>query len=271
MRADVLPVAVGDPAVQRRAVLQQLGEHVSRPVDDLAGRHVREHLRLHHVDAGVDGVGEDLAPGRLLQESLDLAVVVDDDDAELQRIGHPRQRDRHEGVVVLVELNQIRQVDIGQRVPGDHQERLVPQRVLGVLHAAGGAEWRLLGRVLQAHAEVLAVAEVVPHDRRQELHGHDGLGEPVPAQQPQHVLHDRAVGHRQHRLGLVGRHRAQPGALAARHHHGFHRCLSLLTARRRGGPARSRLAWTMYSRAAHQYRALPQITKVQPATLAVSA
>src|ERR1700722_13441131 len=35
------------------------------------------------------------------------------------------------------------------------------------------------------------------------------------------------------------------------------------------GPASNRLACTRYSTAAHQYRALPQIAKVQPATLAV--
>ncbi|NKZ08323.1 hypothetical protein HGB48_31995 [Actinomadura latina] len=32
-----------------------------------------EDLRLHHVDAGVDGVGEDLPPGGLLQEPLHAA------------------------------------------------------------------------------------------------------------------------------------------------------------------------------------------------------
>jgi hypothetical protein len=67
-----------------------------------------EHLGLHDVDAGVDRVGEDLAPGRLLEEALDLAVVIDDHDAELERIRDAGQRDSDEGVVVLMELNQIR-------------------------------------------------------------------------------------------------------------------------------------------------------------------
>ena len=86
VRADVLPVALGDVAVDRLALLHQLREDVAGPVDRHVGLDVVEDLGLHHVDAGVHGVGEDLAPGRLLQEALDLALLVDDGDAEFQRI-----------------------------------------------------------------------------------------------------------------------------------------------------------------------------------------
>jgi hypothetical protein len=72
---------------------------------------------------------------------------------------------------------------------------LVPQRVLGVPDAARGAERHLLGGVLQAHPELLAVTEVVTDERGEELDGHDGLIEPVPLEQTQDVLHDRPVGH----------------------------------------------------------------------------
>jgi len=93
------------------------------------------------------------------------------------------------------------QVDISQRIPGDHQERLVPQCVLGVLDAARGAERGLLRGVLEAHPHVLAVAEVVAHQRGQELDGDHRLVEAVPLQQPQHVFHDRLVAHGQQGLG----------------------------------------------------------------------
>ena len=76
------------------------------------------------------------------------------------------------------------------------RKRLVAELVGGVLDAAGRAERRLLGGVVQAHAELVAVAEVVADQGGQELHGDDGLGEAVPFQQPQHVLHDRPVDHR---------------------------------------------------------------------------
>src|ERR1700753_1830532 len=72
---------------------------------------------------------------------------------------------------------------------------VLAQRVFGVLDAARGAERHLLGRVLQVHPEVFAVGEVVTDQGGQELDGHDGVGEPVPAQQPEHVLHDRPIGH----------------------------------------------------------------------------
>ena len=88
---DVLPVAVHDVAVDGPALLEQereqlLGEVVRRPLGNVA-----EHLGLDHVDAGVDRVGEHLRPGRLLEEALDAAVLVGDDDAELERVVHALQ------------------------------------------------------------------------------------------------------------------------------------------------------------------------------------
>ena len=64
-------------------------EHRLGEVDRLVLGNEVEDLRLQHVDAGVDGVGEDLAPRRLLQEPLDPAVGVGDDDAEVERVLHP--------------------------------------------------------------------------------------------------------------------------------------------------------------------------------------
>ncbi len=115
--SDVLPVgSVGDPAVDRGAAVEELGKDVGRPVDHLAGRHLGEHLGFHYVDAGVHCVGEHLAPGGLLQEPLDPAVGVRDDDAEFQRIGNPGEGDCHERLVILMKAHQIGQVDVGQRI-----------------------------------------------------------------------------------------------------------------------------------------------------------
>ena len=192
-----------------------------------------EDLRLHHVDAGVDGVGEHLAPGRLLEEALHPVVVVDDGDAELERVGHPGQADGDQRALVVVELDQVGEVEVGERVAGDDEEGVVAQQVLGVLDAAGRAERRLLGGVVQRHAEVFAVAEVVAHQAGQELHGDHGLGEAVPRQQPQDVLHDRLVDDGEQRLGHAHRHRAQPGALATGHHDRLH-CRTLPSVRGAG-------------------------------------
>jgi hypothetical protein len=120
-----------------------------------------------------------------------------------------------------VEADQTGQVHVGERVAGDDQEGLVPQGVLRVPHTARGAQRHLLGGVLQAHAELLAVTEVVPDKGGEELDGHHGLIEAMPLEQPQHVLHDRAVGHGQQRLGLVRGHRPQPRPFAPCHDDGL--------------------------------------------------
>ena len=65
-----------------------------------ARRDVVEHLRLEHVDAGVDGVGEDLAPTRLLEEAFDASLFVHDDHAELQRVLDALQGDGHQGLAL---------------------------------------------------------------------------------------------------------------------------------------------------------------------------
>ena len=114
--ADVLPVALGHVAVQRVASFEQRREHVAREVDHLALGDEVEHLGLEHVDAGVDGVGEHLAPGGLLEESLDGAVGTRDHDPELERVLHVLQRDRRGGAGVAVRLHERGEVDVGEDV-----------------------------------------------------------------------------------------------------------------------------------------------------------
>ena len=69
--ADVLPVAVGHVAVEGLTRLEHGREDLAGEVDGTALGDAVEDLRLEHVDAGVDGVAEHLAPARLLQEALD--------------------------------------------------------------------------------------------------------------------------------------------------------------------------------------------------------
>ena len=193
--AHVLPVAVGDVAVERGAGFEEFREDVAGPVDVLAGCDMVQDLGLHDVDAGVDGVGEHLAPGGFLQEPLDAPVVVDDDDAELEGVGDPFETDGHQGTVLPVEPDHVGQVDVGERVTGDDDERLAPQVLFGVLDTARGPERHFFGDVAQAHAEFFTVAEVVADQGGEELHGDDRVLKPVSLQQPEHVLHDRPVDH----------------------------------------------------------------------------
>ena len=78
-------------------------------------------------------------------------------------------------------LHQVGEVEVGQRVAGDDEERC--RRAAGrsaFLTLPAVPSGRLLGGVVQAHAELLAVAEVVADEAGEELHRHDGLGEAVP-------------------------------------------------------------------------------------------
>ena len=198
---DVLPVALGDIAVDRLAFLHQLRKDVTGPVHRYVGLDIVEDLGLHDIDARIHGVREDLAPGRLLQEPLDLALFVDDGDTEFERIGHTRQTDGDQRALFLVEVDELGEVEVGQGITGDDKESIVLQRLFGVLDASGGTEWLLLIGIGELHAELLTVTEVVLDQRGQELDGDDGLVEPMPFEQPQNVLHDRPVGHWQERLG----------------------------------------------------------------------
>ena len=91
---DVLPVALHGHPVQRAAHLEQEREELLREVVGPVGGDVLQHLRLEHVHAGVDRVGEDLSPGRLLEEALDASVLVGDHDPELERVLDRFEADR---------------------------------------------------------------------------------------------------------------------------------------------------------------------------------
>src|SRR5437763_360817 len=158
---DVLPVTVEDMAVDRATHLEQQREQLLRKVVRPVLRDVLQHLGLEHVDAGVYRVGEDLAPGRLLEESLDASVLVGDDDAELQRVLDRLEPDRHRGALLAVRLDEAVQIDVAEGVTRDDEERVVEPSGCA-LDGARGAERRLLHRIADVDAERLAGAEVAP-------------------------------------------------------------------------------------------------------------
>ena len=141
-------------------------------------------------------------------------VVAGDHDAEVDRVVHPLQRDRRERAAVAVRLDDGGEVDVGDDVARDHEERLV-ELVHRVAHRTRGAERRVLGRVPHPHAELGAVAEVVADLVGEERDRHHDVVEAVLREEPHDVPHHRHVRDREHRLGLVARERAQTGAFAA--------------------------------------------------------
>ncbi len=180
-----------------------------------------QHFRLEHVDAGVDRVRKHLPPRRLLEEPLDLAVLVRDDDSELERVLDRLEADRDGRAFLLVELDDLAEVDVAERVAGDDEERLV-ERVGRESNRAGCAERVLLDRILDVEPEARAVAEVRADRLRQERDGDDHVLEPMLAEQLEDVLHARLADDRDHRLRLVRGQRPEASPLAAGHHDCLH-------------------------------------------------
>ena len=223
---DVLPVAVADVAVERPAHVEQEREELLRPVVRAVVRDVAEHLGLDHVDAGVDGVREDLRPRGLLEEALDLSVLVRDDDPELERVVDALQADRDRSALLVVALDDLPQVDVAERVARDDEEGLV-ERLLRELDRAGGTRGRLLDRVADLNAVGFAVAEVPAYCLRHEGERHDDVIEAVAAEELHDVLHAGLAYDRHHRLRLIRGQRPEPRPLSARHDDGFHRATLL--------------------------------------------
>ena len=218
---DVLPVAVEDVPVDRPAHLEEKREELLREVVRPVGRDVLQDLGLEDVDAGVDRVGEDLAPRRLLEETLDAALVVGDDDPELERVLDRLQADRHGCLLLPVERDEARQVDVAEGVAGDDEERVV-EATGGETHGASRAERRFLHRIADVDAEALAVAEVAADRLWQERDGDDDVLEAVELEQFDDVLHARLADDRDHRLRLVRGERSQARALSPRHDDRLH-------------------------------------------------
>ena len=153
-----------------------------------------------------------------------------DDDAELERVLDVLERDRGRRAGVAVGLHERAEVDVGEHVAGDHEERVV-ELVDGVAHRTGGAEGRVLGGVTHADAEVGAVTEVVADLVGEERHGDDDVVEAVLREQVDDVLHHRLVGQRHHRFRRVAGERAQAGALTTGQDDCLHDTLPAVCAR----------------------------------------
>ena len=223
---DVLPVALHRVAVDRPTHLEKEREELLREVVRAIRRHVTQDLRLEHVDARVDRVGEDLTPGRLLEEPLDASFLIRHDDAELEWVVDRLEADRHRGLSFSVKREERSEVHVAECIAGDHEERLV-ELPCRVAHRSGRAERRLFDGVADLHPERFAGAEVTTDRLREERNGDDHVRQAVLTQKLEDVLHARLADDWDHRLRLVRGQRAQTRALAARHDDCLHRLTSL--------------------------------------------
>ena len=220
-RAHVGPIALGDVAVEGLALREELREEVPAEVEARPDRVAPEDARLDDVDAGIDGVREDLAPGRLLEELRDAAALVRDDDAVLERVGHAVERERDRRALRLVERDHLREVDVGERVAGDDEER-VTERVADLAHRAAGAERRLLDAVAEPEAHAAAIAVGVLDHGGEVLEGHVRLGDAAAREQVEDVPEAGLIDDGDHRLRAVDGERSEPTPLAPGHDDGEH-------------------------------------------------
>ena len=158
---------------------------------------------------------------RLLLEALDAAVVAGDRDPELGRVRRPAWSPGWRSRRGLVELAHRGQVDVGERVAGDHQEG-VAEEVGGVADAARGPEQTVLAAVGELDSAGRPVAEVPLDQLREPVQVGDRLDEAVAAEQAQDVLHHRPVEDRDHRLRHLVGDRPQPRAQPRRQDHRPH-------------------------------------------------
>ena len=110
------------------------------------------------------------------------ALLVHRDHAVFERVRHARERQRGQAGLFGVKVDDLREVEIGQRIAGDHHKRLL-EHALGVLHAAGGAQRLILQAVLDMHAMRRTIAEVILDDIRKVLDGDDDLGDAMDLEQ----------------------------------------------------------------------------------------
>jgi len=182
-----------------------------------------------------------------------VAAGVGDDHAVLEGRVHVGERERGHGLLTPVVVDDGGEVVVGEGVAADDEEGVVEQ-ALGELDRAGGAERHVLDAVVQAHAERLAVAEVVLDHVGEVLQRNHDLGDAVPFQEQQDVLHHRAIDDGDHRLGPAYRQGPQPRALATGHDDRFHGHLLLvgrIGVRPAFGHRRSAYAYYREHRARH--------------------
>ena len=153
-RADVEPVAGERDAVDG-ALRGEPREDLALDRDGATRGDEVEHLRLEHVEAGVDEVGVDLLGPRLLEEGLDTTVRGGADEPVPARVGDRREQDRRLRAGRAVERHQLAEIGLAQRVAVEREEaplELAP----GEADRAAGPERLVLDRVLEREPVVAA-------------------------------------------------------------------------------------------------------------------
>ena len=147
----VRPVGVGDVAEDRQPLVEHGRKELCGEVTRLPRRDEVQHVRLQDIDAGVDRVGENLPPRRLLEKTLDAAILAGHHDAELERVVHALEDERGGRFAGTVVVDDLGDVDVGQGVSGQHHEG-TRKHVARAQNGARGAHRHLLSGIGKRHA-----------------------------------------------------------------------------------------------------------------------
>src|SRR5690554_3846134 len=93
------------------------------------------------------------------------------------------------------------QIEICQGVPADYHERAV-QKFLGVFDTAGSAQRSLFDKIVQRNTKLISSSEIVLDYFREIKKGDANLGQTIPAEQPDDILHYRPGSQGNHGFGL---------------------------------------------------------------------
>ena len=207
-------------ALQVRALGQQRDVEIEHAVGGALGQPVEER-RVHHVDAREhrDGAAR---RGRPARDREDPALPI----ADHRRVGVgdrvPPQRERRPRARRAVRGQEPAQVEVEEHVAVHEKERLVAEHLPHRPRTASRAQDRALAGVADAQAEAPSAPQDGRDGLRQVVQVHDDVPHSGPGEADHRPLEERAVEHRQHRLGPEQGQRAHPQAQARGEDHGLH-------------------------------------------------
>ena len=138
------------------------------------------------------------------------------------RVVDRRQHDRRLGLALAVEAQHGREIDIGQHVAVEDDDRF-GQRVAGVADRAAGPERHRLDDVAEPHAEPFTFTEDLLDPPRLIVEAEDDFVDLRNLlQQIDLVIEERPIEDRHDRLGRVDRERPQPRAFPSGEQDGLH-------------------------------------------------
>ena len=181
---------------------------------------MRSTAGIDEVRARIDVAGHELR--RLLAEREDTRPLVGFHETEGTRIIDVVQRDRDGGGSLPVERGHLRQIEVGQDVTVEREERRVPQRGERVHDRATGPEGLVLHDPRDGGIAVTRLDEGV--ERRLQVGGRqDHLVHTVAGEVVEHVVQPGPVNEREQWLrGGLGE-GTHPRSLAADQDDGLHR------------------------------------------------